>query len=199
MIRRVVRTLVTGLLAATAIAGCGDDDDSSRDGGQRDASAESDAGRGRNGSAGRKGSSGAGGRRAGDGGNGGRGGRGGSPAADSGTGGMSATDAGEGGSAGRDAAASGAGGRTAPQDVQPQVDRYGCPSLEFGTIFRLPSCCTSRGMCGVDTTSVAGPGCLDLATAAERARTFGASVVFPAPRTCGVIEEDAGTSDDAGL
>jgi hypothetical protein len=53
-------------------------------------------------------------------------------------------------------------------------------------------------MCGVDTTSVAGPGCLDLATAAERARMFGASVVFPAPRMCDAIEEDAGTSDDAG-
>jgi hypothetical protein len=82
---------------------------------------------------------------------------------------------------------------------EPEVDRYGCPSLEFGTIFKLPSCCTSRGMCGVDTTSVAGPGCLDLATAAERARMAGASVVFPAPRMCDAIEEDAGTSDDAGL
>jgi hypothetical protein len=111
---------------------------------------------------------------------------------------MTPADAGESGSGGRDAAVSGTEGRRAPQDLQPQVDRYGCPSLEFGTIFRLPSCCTSRSMCGVDTTSVAGPGCLDLATAAERARMFGASVVFPAPRTCDAIDEDAGTSDDAG-
>jgi|SRR4051812_8993063 hypothetical protein len=71
-----------------------------------------------------------------------------------------------------------------------------CPSLDFADILVLPSCCTSRGMCGIDSSSVGGTGCVDLETAAERAKLFGASAAFPSPRACD--EADAGDHDDAG-
>ena len=80
--------------------------------------------------------------------------------------------------------------------IEPPRGAPGCPALDFGSLFSFPSCCTPRGMCGVDLTSVAVPGCVDLATAADRARMSGASVVFPAPRACD--EADAGAAEDAG-
>jgi len=93
--------------------------------------------------------------------------------------------------AGRDAAFSDSASPFEPPD------RAGCPTLEFPNFFVLPSCCTSRGMCGIDTSTVGGPGCLDLATAAERARMAGASAVFPAPRVCD--DSDGGAQEDAGF
>jgi hypothetical protein len=79
----------------------------------------------------------------------------------------------------------------------PPREDTGCPDLTFPGLM-LPACCTARGMCGIDTTAGGGPGCLDLATAAQRARTAGATVVFPAPRACPAGEpsdQDAGTED----
>jgi hypothetical protein len=112
------------------------------------------------------------------------------------------------GGAGRSAAGSGSSGtagRPAPADRcsaagwcnAPVLDERGCPSLDFAGILVLPSGCSSRGMCGIDASSVGGGGCVDLATAAERARLAGASAVFPAPRACDDI--DAGVHDDAGM
>jgi hypothetical protein len=79
----------------------------------------------------------------------------------------------------------------------PRHDDLGCPDVNFGNILVLPSCCTSEGMCGVDTSSVGRLGCLDLESAAERARLAGASAAFPAPRACDLVGEDAGVADDA--
>jgi hypothetical protein len=81
--------------------------------------------------------------------------------------------------------------------AKPTTGTQGCPVFDLAGILMLPSCCTSTGMCGIDATSVGGPGCQDLATAADRARMAGASVVFPAPRACD--DADAGGQDDAGL
>jgi hypothetical protein len=72
----------------------------------------------------------------------------------------------------------------------------GCPAFDLAGILMLPSCCTSKGMCGIDASAVGGPWCQDLGTAAERARLAGASIVFPAPRACD--DADAGVQDDAG-
>jgi hypothetical protein len=71
-------------------------------------------------------------------------------------------------------------------------ERKDCPVIDFGILLMLPSCCTSKGMCGVDVSSVGGPSCLDLASAAARARMAGASAVFPAPQACD--EVDAGSA-----
>jgi hypothetical protein len=86
------------------------------------------------------------------------------------------------------------------------IDDTKCPDINFPGL-PLPACCTSRGMCGIDTSKAGGPGCLDLATAAQRAREAGATVVFPAPRMCPAdkptdptqpTDVDAG-AEDAGL
>ncbi|HKP62777.1 MAG TPA: hypothetical protein VJV78_38840, partial [Polyangiales bacterium] len=79
----------------------------------------------------------------------------------------------------------------------PPTPAEGCPTLDFPGFFTLPGCCTSRGMCGIDATMFGAPGCLDLATAAERARNAGATAPFPSPRPCD--EADAGVEGDGGV
>ena len=201
MTRHAAPALLTILLGHVALAaavavvvsvqGCGDDDDVSIDGAVRDAAVES--GDGGAGTAGKRANAaGTGGRRAtpraGDGGKGG-------------SAGAAGEDTAAGGTGGRVAADSGIAGRR-PETEPPSSDDGSCPTLDFGGLLVLPSCCTSRRMCGVDTSMVGGPGCLDLATAADRARMSGASVIFPAPRACEAepsdVDTDAGSPDDAG-
>jgi hypothetical protein len=115
-------------------------------------------------------------------------------------GGMRSRDSGSAGRGGSHAgqSAAGSGGKnagTAGMRAE-MTSSVGCPVLDFPNILTLPSCCTARGMCGIETSEVGGPGCLDLATAAERARMAGASAAFPAPRGCD--EVDAGELGDAG-
>ena len=158
------------LLAVAVCAGCGDDAADDDDLRPRNAAVTDAA------DSGGAGASGVGGAR-----------RSGS----SGTGGRSAADSGSaGGAAVGGRPATPMTSRTLMRDVQ------GCPSLEFAGLFVLPTCCTSGGMCGIDVSVVGGVGCLDLATAAERAWMAGASAPFPAPRACGDL--DAGMHD-AGM
>jgi hypothetical protein len=81
--------------------------------------------------------------------------------------------------------------------TKPVTGTRGCPTFNVAGILMLPSCCTSKGMCGIDASMLGGPGCQDLATAADRARMAGASVDFPAPRVCDDIDADAGTETEA--
>lgn len=61
-----------------------------------------------------------------------------------------------------------------------------CPSVSVGGGIMLPSCCTDDGQCGIDATMFGMPGCVDLASAAERAKTMGGGMImFPEPRACG--------------
>jgi hypothetical protein len=192
MCRRVSQTLSILLLCATGLAGCvrgvPDDDDESTDGGMRRARAGGSDASGAGGAGRAAAPSGAG-----------RGGVSGS--ASSVTCGARTCEWPPDGFAKAccaDAATSTCGvvslmGGRCTETVE---DDMGCPVLDFGPLLMLPSCCTSRGMCGVDVTTVGGPGCLDLATAAERARMAGASAVFPSPRAC---SDDPGVSTDAGL
>jgi hypothetical protein len=61
-----------------------------------------------------------------------------------------------------------------------------CPSVSVAAGITLPSCCTDDGQCGIDATMFTMPGCVDLATAAERAKTMGGGMIsFPEPRACG--------------
>lgn len=190
MMRRAVPALVSVLLCVAALTGCGDDDgDESVDGSVRDGSVDSGDGGGTAGK--RANAAGAGGRTAPRAGSGGK----------SGSGGTAGEHTGESGAGGRGAAGSGGAGDTA-EPTSPVRDGEGCPKLTFPGLFTLPACCTSKHMCGVDTSMFGGPGCLDLATAAERARMSGATVIFPAPRACEpeATDTDAGTpdaSDDA--
>jgi hypothetical protein len=77
---------------------------------------------------------------------------------------------------------------------EPEEDVLGCPVLDLGGLLMLPSCCTPQGMCGVVVFTVGGD-CVDLASAAERARMAGATAVFPEPRACAA---DAGVADAGG-
>jgi len=78
---------------------------------------------------------------------------------------------------------------------RPTEDGLGCPVLDLGGLLMLPSCCTPLGMCGVVVFTVGGQDCMDLASAAERARMAGATAVFPEPRAC---DADAGVADAGG-
>lgn len=198
MTRRAAPALLTILLGSAALAsliqGCGDDEDGAIDGAVRDSAVDARDGGGGAGTGGRRANAaGAGGRRAtpraGEAGNG------------KGGAGTAWEDSGASGSGGRRAADGGSAGRST-ETAPPSNEEGGCPALDFGGLLVLPSCCTSRRMCGVDTSMVGGPGCLDLATAADRARMSGASVIFPAPRACEPEPEstdaDGGGLDDAG-
>lgn len=60
-----------------------------------------------------------------------------------------------------------------------------CPAVDIMMGVMLPSCCTDDGKCGIDATMFGMPGCVDLATAAEMAKSMGgASLTFPEPRAC---------------
>ena len=87
--------------------------------------------------------------------------------------------------------------------VKAAADDPRCPGINFMGFLMLPSCCDPKGLCGIDTSSVGMPGCIDLASAAERAQSMGGGsgiIEFPTPRRCdGEAPDatDAGT-DDAG-
>jgi hypothetical protein len=74
-----------------------------------------------------------------------------------------------------------------------------CPGVDVMGFIMLPSCCTD-GQCGIDASMFGMPGCIDLATAAERAAMMGmgAGIGVPAPQACGA-DADAGMEDDAGI
>jgi len=118
-------------------------------------------------------------------------------------GGAGGSDAG-----GGQAAADGGGGRMDDEPIhacgsarmsgpcpKPEEDVLGCPVLDLSGLLQLPSCCTPQGMCGVVVYTVGGQDCVDLASAAQRARMAGATAVFPEPRAC---DADAGVADAGG-
>lgn len=64
----------------------------------------------------------------------------------------------------------------------------GCPSaMGGGGMFRLPSCCTDDGQCGINGGAfTGGDTCTELGAAAERAAMMGAGmfITFPPPQAC---------------